>query len=277
MLRSILIGLDGSPYSRAAVDLALSWTQGRNALIAGIGVIDEPGIRAGIATPLGADFLKDKIEAQRLHEAELRVRQALAQFALTCQHAGASFKELETAGQPAEQIALAAQRFDLVLLGRQTFFSAADWESSDGTLEAVLKSVSRPVVAAPESLPKDTQGVVVAFDGSIYAARTLQLYALLQPLGPVPIHVVSVAATHDQASRRAERAADFLHNRGLTVHVHAEASAAEGQALLAKIQQLRPALVVMGCFGRSAMRSFFFGSATRTLLDKSPAPLFLAH
>jgi nucleotide-binding universal stress UspA family protein len=277
MLRSILIGLDGSPSNRSAVELALQWAQGRNALVAGIGVIDEPGIRAGIATPLGGDFLKDKIETQRLHEAELRVRQALVQFALQCQQASASFKELETTGQPAEQIARAAQRFDLVMLGRQTFFSAADWNSPDGTLEEVLKNVSRPVVAVPETLAKAAQGVIVAFDGSIQAARTLQLYALLQPLGSVPIHIVSVAPTHDQASRRAERAADYLHNRGVTAQVHAEASAAEGEVLLAKIQQLRPALVVMGCFGHSALRSFFFGSVTGTLLDKAPAPLFLAH
>jgi nucleotide-binding universal stress UspA family protein len=277
MLRSILVGLDGSPYSRSAVELALRWVQERDILVAGIGVIDEPGIRAGTPVPLGGDFLKDKVETQKLHEAELHVRQALAQFAVRSQHAGTSFKELESTGQPAEQIALAAQRFDLVLLGRQTFFSAADWESSDGTLEAVLKAVSRPVVAVPETSPESAQGVLVAFDGSIHAARTLQLYALLQPLGPAPIHLVSVAPSHDQASRRAERAADYLHNRDLTVQVHTETSAADGEVLLAKIQQLRPALVVMGCFGRSAMRSFFFGSVTRTLLDKSPAPLFLAH
>jgi nucleotide-binding universal stress UspA family protein len=277
MLRSILVGLDGSPYSRSAVEVALHWVQGRDVLVAGIGVIDEPGIRAGTPVPLGGDFLKDKVETQKLHEAALRVRQALAQFALRSQHAGASFKELEMTGQPAEQITLAAQRFDLVLLGRQTFFSAADWESSDGTLEAVLKTASRPLVAVPESLPEGAQDVLVAFDGSIHAARTLQLYALLQPLGPAPIHLVSVAPTHDQASRRAERGADFLHNRNLAVQVHAEASAADSDVLLAKIQQLRPALVVMGCFGRSAMRRFFFGSLTRTLLDKSPAPLFLAH
>jgi nucleotide-binding universal stress UspA family protein len=33
----------------------------------------------------------------------------------------------------------------------------------------------------------------------------------------------------------------------------------------------------MGAYGQSSLRDFFLGSVTRSLLEESPAPLFLSH
>jgi hypothetical protein len=38
----MLIGLDGSPSSSAAVDLALRWARGFKAMLVGLGVVDQP-------------------------------------------------------------------------------------------------------------------------------------------------------------------------------------------------------------------------------------------
>lgn len=56
MVRSILIGLDGSVYSCSALQLGICWTQRFDALLVGLGVIDEPTIRkSGTGTaPSGA-------------------------------------------------------------------------------------------------------------------------------------------------------------------------------------------------------------------------------
>lgn len=36
-------------------------------------------------------------------------------------------------------------------------------------------------------------------------------------------------------------------------------------------------MIVMGAYGHSRVREFFFGGVTRALLRSSPAPLLLAH
>ena len=44
MVRSILIGLDGSPHSETAVQLGVQWAHRFDALLTGLGVVDEPAI-----------------------------------------------------------------------------------------------------------------------------------------------------------------------------------------------------------------------------------------
>ena len=44
MLRSILVGLDGSEHSDSALELGIRWARRFDALLVGIGVVDEPGI-----------------------------------------------------------------------------------------------------------------------------------------------------------------------------------------------------------------------------------------
>ena len=56
MLRSILVGLDGSEHSDSALGLALRWASRYDALLVGIGCIDEPGdVCLRIAQAVGAD------------------------------------------------------------------------------------------------------------------------------------------------------------------------------------------------------------------------------
>jgi nucleotide-binding universal stress UspA family protein len=44
MLRSILIGLDGSEYSQVATSLGIRWAKKYGCNLAGMGVVDEPAI-----------------------------------------------------------------------------------------------------------------------------------------------------------------------------------------------------------------------------------------
>lgn len=41
MLKSILVGLDGTAHSRAAVELGFQWAKRFNALLVGIGILDK--------------------------------------------------------------------------------------------------------------------------------------------------------------------------------------------------------------------------------------------
>ena len=54
MLRSILVALDGSPWSEAATTLALDWAARFEARLIGLGVLDEPSIDRGEPVPMGA-------------------------------------------------------------------------------------------------------------------------------------------------------------------------------------------------------------------------------
>src|SRR5579872_4769911 len=122
MLRTILVGLDGSAYSATAVELGMRWAQKCNAMLVGVGIIDEPTIRKPEPLPIGGSFYKERRDSVLAADARRRVEQFLGQFSVQCAEAGVACKLLEDSGTPWEQICLEAQRYDLILLGRQTYF-----------------------------------------------------------------------------------------------------------------------------------------------------------
>jgi nucleotide-binding universal stress UspA family protein len=277
MLKSILIGLDGSDYSAAALDLAIRWARQSDALLVGLGVIDEPTIRGPEPVPLGGVYYKRHRDDVRMHEARVRVEQFLERFALRCTEAGVPSKLLEDVGLPWEQILVESQRYDLVLLGQRTYFHFETQEAPCETLKKVLKNSPRPVVTVPEKLGSDGP-VVVAYDGSLQAARALQAFQASGLYGQKEAHVITVADDHVEAARHADRAAEFLRFHDVPARVHALASTERpARILLERAHSLGAGLLVMGAYGQPVLREFFLGSVTRTLLKESPVPLFLYH
>ena len=88
MLRSILVALDASPWTEAATDLAIEWSKRFGAKILGLGILDEPGIRAAEPAPIGVSRFKIKRDAARLVEANEQVKRLVARFESVCEVAG---------------------------------------------------------------------------------------------------------------------------------------------------------------------------------------------
>ena len=172
MLKSILVGLDGSAFSDAAVSLGLRWAKACSAVLVGQAVIDRPGIAVPEPVPVGSGYFGALRDEQKLAAARRKADEFLARFAARCAEAGVASEVREDAGDPPEVILREAQRFDLILLGLETYFRFATQEGPCDTLEKVLQSPPRPVVAVPDQLAEGST-VVVGYDGSLQSARTL--------------------------------------------------------------------------------------------------------
>jgi nucleotide-binding universal stress UspA family protein len=283
MIKSILIGLDGSPFSHAAVELGLRWAKQLDAMLVGIGIVDKPAVThvPGPMVP-GLPPLDPFAEATRLDERLLqeehrRVERYLQQFTLQCAEQQVPCKLLEDMGVPAERLTTQAQRFDLVMLGRRTFFHHGSSEEVDATLKEVALNCSRPVVTVPNSI-RESKCVMVAYDGSPQAARALQAFVASEIDKDKKVHIVSIAATTTEAEKHAQLAVDFLtwHNRQFMVHAVA-CKEHPAQAIIKQTWICDPSILVMGVFGHGQLRDYLVGSVTRTLLKESPVPLFLYH
>ena len=68
-----------------------------------------------------------------------------------------------------------AQRFDLVVVGRDTHFEFSSQGRPDSTVGRVVAASPRPVVVVPHPVPQG-EDVVVGYDGSLQAARALQAF-----------------------------------------------------------------------------------------------------
>jgi nucleotide-binding universal stress UspA family protein len=277
MVRSILIGLDGSAYSASALELGVRWARELGTLLVGLGVIDEPTIRRPKLVPLGATHFKEQSDQARLDHARQHVETFLEQFAVRCQEAGVAYQLLEDVGVPHEQIMREAQSYDLIMLGQQTHFQFATQEDACATLQTILKSTPRPVVTVPEQLRAGTS-LVLAYDGSLQAARVLQAFQTsgLARLGPV--HVVCAGSENALVDCQVNRALAFLrcHDIHATPHV-VPPTPSVAEALLTQAERLQAGLLILGSYGQTTLREFFLGSVTRSILKHSTCPLFLYH
>ncbi|MGE5190976.1 MAG: universal stress protein [Deltaproteobacteria bacterium] len=277
MLKSILIGLDGSPFSPAVIELGIGLARQFGALLAGLAVVDEPAICGPESVPLGATAFKKHRDELRLAEARKTVAETLRDFGVRCGDAGVSSRSIEAVGVPSEQILLEAQRCDLVLLGQRTYFHFETQDEPDDTLHSVVKNSPRPVIAVPEK-PHRATSVVVAYDGSLQAARTLQAFQCLGMGRSGAVHLVCVHDDQEEAARRAERAVEYLRLHEIAAHPQVVAtSAPPARVILEKARAFDAGLLVMGAYGQPTLREFFFGSVTRTVLHECNVPVFLYH
>lgn len=277
MPRTILVGLDGSPYSKAAVELGISWAKHWNAMLVGMGVIDQPSILQPEAVPVGAASAKKTQSDFMLADSRRKVEGLLEGFALRCADEGVACKLLEDVGAPAAEIMLEAQRYDLILLGRKTFFRFETQTNPDETLHELIKLSPRPVVAVPDVSHRG-ESVVVAYDGSLQASRMLQAFCSLGFGKLGPLHIVSIHSDHLEAAKCADRAMDYLSFHKIHAQPHAIGSyEPPAEVMLKQLEQLDAGLLAMGAYGQSSIKEFLFGSVTRTLLSEANVPVFLYH
>jgi nucleotide-binding universal stress UspA family protein len=278
MIRSLMVGLDGSAQSSSATRLGIEWARRTGALLAGLAVVDEPTIAASAPVMLGGPPYADPVlYRERMADARRQVGQFLDQFALRCAEAGVACKLLEGFGLPWEQIALEAQRFDLILMGQKTRFHFEIQDRHDDTLPKVVKNSPRPVVVVPEAW-REGRSVVVAFDGSFPAARALFAFRASGLDQGRQVHVVSVRPERGEALRVAERAVEYLRSHEIRSAAYPVASTSDPAGLiLAQLRDLEADLLVMGAYGQPTVRESFIGSATATMVKDCPVPLFLFH
>jgi nucleotide-binding universal stress UspA family protein len=284
MLASILVGLDAFHDDSDRLEFAIRLGKRTGATLVGLGVVDEPGIRATepvwpVGGTPGVDPVYYRGYQGQLDESNRRVDVVLERFASLCGRAGLDHFELKASGPPAEIIAREAQACDLIVVARASRFRvAARDDASDDTIKHVLQNAPRPVVITAGRAYDPMGPTVVAYDGSLQAARAL---AALPSTGigeSGRVHVLTMDSNALDATRHADRALKYLRYHKIEAVPHVMKSCSDpAHVILEQICRLGAGLLVMGAYGQPVVREFFVGSVTRTMLQECPVPLLCYH
>ncbi|GAB4165933.1 MAG: hypothetical protein OHK0024_00110 [Thalassobaculales bacterium] len=276
-MRSLLVALDETPAARAAMTYALALATAQGAAVTGIGVTDVGYLTAPEPGGIGSAHYKEVADRARLRQARERGERAAAAFLAQCRACAVEAKVLTVEGDPAEAISAAAAGHDAIVIGRDSDFHG----EADGGLalsvERLLHRNPRPVVITPAHA-RAPSTVVIAYDGSVVAARTLQLFVLLGVAGAAALHVVSVAPEKAEAERRAAEAGSYLALYGRSFRTHAFAAEADPAGIvIAEAVSLGADLLVMGAYGHRGWKEVLLGSFTTRMLAECPTALFIHH
>lgn len=275
MLRSILVALDETPGAEAARDLAIRLAHETGAALSAAVVLDNPHTNdVHEAVPPGGAAFKERRDAARAQRAEAEAAAALAACAAAA--GDLPFAALRLPGAPEPALLAASATQDLVVIGRDSTLGQEETEHGLApVIEALLHDGARPLLVVPPGALPGGGPVVVGYDASTPARRSLQLFALLGLAQGAPVKIVSAAETVPEAQAMAEEGAAFLRSHGLEVEAVAVTGTRPADLLLAEVTGLKARLLVMGAFETGALRTLLLGSATRRLLRDAPCPVFV--
>lgn len=270
MIRSILLALDDTPGAAAARDLAFALARRTGAAVTAVLVLDRPHtMDVHEPVPLGGAAFAERRNARLAAAVEAEAETVLAAARVAAGDLVFEVVRREEAPEPALLAEGAAH--DLIVIGRDCTLGRE--QAEDGlspTVEALIRDGVRPLLVVPPEPPPAAGAVLVGYDGSLPAMRTLQLFALLGLAGGSPVKLLDFS----EGATTAAALVGYLARHGLA----AEGAAAEGDAhdiLLAEARSLPARLLVLGADEESGVARLIFGSATARLLRAAPCPVFV--
>jgi len=276
MIKSILAVSEGGPDAamsfRLAARVAAQFGAAVDALHLPVGPAG--GMMGGLAMSGEAMPLVMELDDDRLEERTKESGRAYQELLSPIK--GATYTAAKTATLDA--LVAMGRCSDMLVLGRP----GSDPENvAPATVEAALYESARAVMIAPPNAGSGAFGsVVVAWNGSMQAARALE-YALpfLQKAAKVTLLVVGAKPEEVGATYLARN----LGRQGFTPVVDAidpgaVSGRARGRALLGYAHDKGADLLVMGAYGRGQVMSFLgLGGATGKVISSCRVPLLLAH
>jgi nucleotide-binding universal stress UspA family protein len=273
MLRALLAAIKPSEPQNTLAELAISLADRHNLVLDGCAVIDADRLAPAEPVPLGGSDYKVQRDEHRLALAREQAAAALSGLETAARARGVAYRGAVLEGNTPEILAEVVQRCDLLMCGH----SAGGDASERLLLQEILKHSPRPAIVVPQSSSRG-QNVLVAYDGSLQAARALASFVATGLAAGQNTYVLSIGDDAALARRHAELAQTYLlrHDHRCSVEILRPASRLDEQ-ILAEAARVSAGLLVMGAFSRSAVREFFLGSVTRSVLRSLPLPVFLDH
>jgi nucleotide-binding universal stress UspA family protein len=214
-------------------------------------------------------------------EAEVTAGRIAEEFKARIARDGLAGEWRQVEGVLASQIATQGRYSDLVVVGQ----AAPEGGGPEDNLhiEAALFDTGRPALVVPHAGPAGSLGrrVLVAWNGSREAARAVH-DALPLMAGAEAVTVVTIDPESGPDAHGEEPGADIArhlarHGLPVTVRRVVGSGIAAGDLLLNEAADLGADLIVMGAYGRSRLREFVLGGATRTMLRQMTVPVLMAH
>ncbi len=279
MLRRILIPLDPSPFSQAALSWGIYAAKITGAELTGLAVLDLPGIEKSIGSvPLGGIHYAQHLVEKKEKKALEHIEALLKSFKERCKSEGVPYRLAKRQGNPSDQIIKDSMYYDLVVLGLQTCFHY-DCESAQGkSVAEVLDHSVTPILAVPDhfEIPKDRVNVLVTFDASLQSARAVHRFAQLVRTAEFNITIIMSHQDMEYANDCLDQTEDFLraHNFKNIKKVWTP------QNIIEEIRNNHleeTNMVVLGAHSKKGLVDFMVGSLSRALMREENKYLLIGQ
>ena len=278
MSKRIIVGLDGSPHAKAALQLAIRRAKLYKSTVIGMTVVDVPMIeQISAGAQPGAMYLSPTALTSTLNEAKELAQQRITEFRSLCLYEGVHCEDLIFSGTAVEALLEEGKTADLIVIGLKTYFQYPLQEDTGLTLNELLKHPTCPVLAIPEHLELP-QHILIAYDGSAGAARALKAYTYITPDLPAvyPVTLLCIDTDYESKKFQLEKAALFLRAHGIDAEIMIR-SGKPAHTILSTAKELAPSLIILGSPVYKGLAERLFGSVAEEIIKDGTIPVFAYH
>lgn len=274
IIRRILVALDTSTHSLAALEAAARLAEAMEAELVGLFVEDVNLLRLA-ALPFAQEICWPSTAGRRLderkmeHDLRLRASQARRALALAAEKIEVEWSFRVVRGAVTDEVLNASAEVDLISLGRASRSLTARVRLGSTARAAAIEG-KRSVLLARHGADLE-QPLVITYDGSPSAVRALAAAATLAQPNDTNLIVLIMADDPDHAPGLAEEASEWLERRV----VHAEyryLPPDDGSNLIEALYRERCGLVILG-----GELQLLQGDMLARILDELECPILLVR
>ena len=276
MIKNILIPLDGSEHSGAALEYAIWITKKFDGTLFGQHVIDTISIEGtffhDISGSMGFEPYLDF--SSKMREAlEERGKVILDDFAERCRKGGIKHQTVLDMGLIANEICDRSKVADLVVIGHRGVNEEFTTGLLGTTAETITRKCPRPVFVSTKKF-KVIERPLLAYDGSQRACAAMESAAEFCTVLDLPLTVLTVAKEDQKAEGILHQARSYLDAYAVQVGYEKTRGYPE-QQIIDYLVSFNHDLLFIGAYGHRRIIEMVLGSTTEYVMRNTPCPVFL--
>lgn len=275
MIKRILVGLGGTPFTDVAIERAVELAKIHGARVTGVTVVDTRRLKQIGPVPPGGAIYAAKLREKRLAISEERIDGAIEQFMAKCGEADVPTKIERETGDPFETMIAHARYNDVTIFGLKSLFDYGfTMEPRDALIRLVSQGV-RPIIAvSPEY--RRIRSVLIAYSGSMESAKAMRRFIQLKPWPDIRLRIVHFGPPATGTDQLLKDAGDYCRDHGYANETDCVDQPAR-EHLIEYARQHDMDLIVMGNSIRHLLLRHLIGDTVLNTIQLSDRPLFLAQ
>ncbi len=277
MIKSVLLPIDGSPYTEAILNYGEYFYKKFGAFVRLLSVVDIRLFDWSVAT--SADSFVPILPSAEFQEESQKIQDEKAQKVIEkasqiLDKKKVAYEVIKISGIPVDEICQYAKTTDLVVMGTRGEYERWSGKLLGATAEAVTRQIAKPVILVDKTFV-DFKQIQCGYDGSITANHALQMAAFFAKTLNLPLNVIAVFDSEDEAQAVLQEAEKYLVPYQIKFHLKHEKGNVEEVLIAEQNNASVPSLMVIGGYGKSRLTEAILGSTTVHVMRKAAKPILL--
>ena len=276
MIKRILVGLGGTPFTTVATKIATELGDLHQAQLTGVTVVDTNKLDKVGPVPAGAAAYAQRMRERKAQITQEGTEKAIAAFKAHCSEQQVVCRRIMYEQKDPFAAMISEARYnDMNIFGLRSIFDYGFTSDPDKAIIKLMTQGVRPILAVAENY-RPIKKALIAYSGSMESAKAIRHFLHLNPWPGVTLHIVHFKEGQEREPFLLKDAAEFCEAHGFKV----KTEMVEGHArsnLLPFAQKTNADLIVMGNSANKALLQRLLGDTVLETIKSADRPLFLSQ